>query len=150
MGAKQQVVTIKAEGDDFGKVFVITKMRAEPLEDWGARLFLGLARAKIEIPADIQDTGIVGIVRYGFSGAFSQLQIEDLRPLLAEMMSCVAIMPDVANPDFTRPLFPTDIEEVKTRLTLRKAWIELHTGFSIPDVSLTKMSGQKKPGQESS
>ena len=135
MKAKEKIVTI-TDGDDKGKMFVIQKMHAEPLEDWGLRLILGLARSGIEIPPDIERSGIAGIVRYGFSGAMSQLRIEELRPLLAEMMDCVQIIPDPKNPSFMRPLVENDIEAVSTRLYLRKEWIALHTGFSIPDITL--------------
>ena len=142
---KQLAVTITAEGDDKGKVFVITKMHAEPLEDWAMRLFLGLARSKVEIPKDIESAGLAGIVRFGFSGAMSQLHIDELRPLMAEMMACVQCIPDPANPAFARPLVPNDIEEVTTRLKLRAEWVQLHTGFSIPGVTSTSTS---MPGQK--
>ena len=144
MKPKQLVVKIDLEGDDKGKMFAILKMKAEPLEDWGARLFLGLARSKVDIPEGIEEAGIAGLLRYGLSGAFSQLHIDDLRPLLAEMMDCVQCIPDPSHPDFMRPLVENDIEEVTTRLELRADWIYLHTGFSIPGVtsSLTPASGQ--------
>jgi hypothetical protein len=137
MKPKQAYVTITDDSDDNGKMFVIEKMHAEPLEDWGMRVLLALARSKIDIPSDIESAGIAGLLRYGFTGALSQIHIEDLRPLLAEMFECIQIIPDPANRAFVRPLVSNDIEEVSTRLKLRADWIYLHTGFSIPGVTST-------------
>jgi hypothetical protein len=46
-------------------------------------------------------------------------------------MSCVQIVPDRANQQFTRVLIEDDIEEVTTRLQLRKAALMLHIDFFI-------------------
>lgn len=146
MAEKFRIVKI-VDGEDKGKVFRIEKMHAEPLEDWAFRAFLAAARSKVDIPPEIVAGGLAGMVEYGFKGLFSQLHIDELRPLLAEMFECIQIISDPAHPEFSRPLHPDDIETVSTRLKLRKEWIELHTGFSIPDVifKLTPTSGQTGP-----
>lgn len=135
MQETRRFVAITDDTDDSGKLFVIEKMHAEPLEDWGMRLLLGLARSKVDIPDGIEEGGIAGLVRYSLSGALSQISIEELRPLLKEMFACIKICPEPGNRDFSRDLVSNDIFDVKTRLKLRAHWIDLHTGFSIPGVT---------------
>jgi hypothetical protein len=60
---------------------------------------------------------------------------EDAAPLLAEMMDCVKIIPNPSEPNVMRPLVADDIEEVRTRIELRKAILELHMGFSFADAA---------------
>lgn len=152
MKPKHLVVTITAEdSDDKGKNYLITKMKAAPLEDWAMRLILALLRSGIEIPPDIVSSGFAGLVRYGLSGALSQIRIEELRELASDMMDCVTFLPDLNDRSFSRPLVDSDIEEVSTRYELRMKWAVLHTGFSTPDAPSTlKASGGMTQGQPSS
>jgi flagellar motor component MotA len=57
------------------------------------------------------------------------LKWEVAEPLLAEMWSCVQIMPDPTKPHVIRNLIEEDIEEITTRIKLRAEVWKLHTGF---------------------
>lgn len=123
-------VTIEDDGRDKGKVFVLTEMPASQAEDWAIRAFLALAHSGVELPENLEGAGMAGIAMLGFQ-ALSGVKYEELKPLLAEMFSCVRIQPDPNNSGIVRDLIEEDIEDVGTRLTLRQKVFELHTGFSI-------------------
>jgi len=130
MARQVSIVVIDAEGRDKGKRFQITEMSASQAERWAIRAFLAIAATGVEIPDDLRESGFAGIAAMGLR-ALGFLSFEAAEPLLDEMFGCIMLIPDASNPSFTRPLIETDIEEVATRLRLRSAVIELHTGFSM-------------------
>lgn len=134
MARKELIVAIDAPGRDNGRAFFIREMPAAQAESWAIRAFLAMGRAGIDIPEDISQAGLAGVARMGFKALFG-LAYDDAEPLLAEMMSCVQIIPDPKSPQVRRSLVEDDIEEVKTRLFLRAKVFELHTGFSMPAVA---------------
>jgi hypothetical protein len=129
MARREQTVAITAEGRDQGKVFVLREMPASQAEKWAARALLALAKSGVEIPDDAAQAGLAGVASIGFQ-AFGGLSWELAEPLLDEMFDCVKIQPG-DNAAVTRKLIEDDIEEVATRLKLRMALFELHTGFSM-------------------
>ncbi|MCI0152402.1 hypothetical protein KNO81_42165 [Paraburkholderia sediminicola] len=58
-----------------------------------------------------------------------RIDFHDAELLLDEMMGCVSIQPNPADPKIVRGLIPDDIEEVNTRVLLRREVFRLHTGF---------------------
>jgi hypothetical protein len=139
MARKTQTVVIEAEGRDKGKMFILTEMPPNQAEKWAFRALLALAKSGVEVPDDIASAGLAGIAALGIK-AFSGISFEDAEPLLDEMFAMVAMVPDPARPVIRRgyggvgPLIEDDIEEIKTRLRLRKELFALHTNFSIPVV----------------
>ena len=129
MARKEIQVTIQDAGRDFGKVFKIRELPSTKAEDWAIRAFMGMARAGVEIPEGVEDAGFAGIAVVGLKTVFS-MSYDDAKPLLDEMMACVSIIPDPSKPMVERALIDEDIEEVRTRLTLRKEVFDLHTNFS--------------------
>lgn len=125
---KEIDVTIDSAGRDFGKVFHLKEMPASQAEKWAVRAFLALAKANIEVPDDAATMGIAGIAMLGFK-AFGQMDFKDAEPLLDEMFRCVRRIPDPQRPSITTPLVEDDIEEIATRLRLRKEVFNLHTDF---------------------
>ena len=130
MARKVLDVTITEEGRDKGKVFQITELPASESEEWAVTLFLALAKSGIEVPEDVFDSGMAGIAVLGLR-ALNGLSIYDAKPLLAKMFTCVKIIPDPSKPLVVRALIEDDIEEVKTRMLLRKEIFMLHVNFSI-------------------
>lgn len=122
-------VTITADGRDSGKRFKLTELPAKQAEKWATRAFLALARGGIDIPADIAESGLAGIALFG-TKIFGSMKFEDAEPLLDEMMTCVEVQPDPANPNTVTPLFESSIEEISTLLKLRTEVIKLHVDFS--------------------
>ncbi len=130
MALKTKTVTITAEGRDKGKVFLLTEMPAVRAEAFAARVLGAMSRAGVELPDDVAQSGAVGLIAAG-TRAFAAIAWTDAEPLLAEMLACVQIVPDLTKPVVTRSLVESDTEEVATLLLLRGELVELHTGFSI-------------------
>ena len=136
MSRKTTRITIDQDNRDKGKSFVITEMPADRAERWALRALLAMTSAGVDVPEQATTAGMAGIASVGI-GMLSRLDFEVAAPLLAEMMSCVRI--DMGN-GVVRDLLEGDggdIEEVVTRLLLRKAVLELHLGFSIAAPRLT-------------
>lgn len=146
MARREKRVTIPSDNPDnrdAGKTFLLREMPAVQAEDWATRALLALATAGTDIPGDIEGAGMAGIAVMGVQ-ALSGLKYDDVKPLMDEMFTCVQICPDRQNPNVVRAIDGEDIEEVSTRLILRKAILELHMGFSLPGVPST--STQEMPG----
>jgi len=127
MARRKETVTIEAEGRDKGKVFVITEMPADQAERWAIRALLALAKAGVTVTDAAQ--GMAGLAAAGLA-ALGSLPYEAVGPLMAEMFSCVKYQHQPNQPlqdidDGER----SQIEEVATRLELRKRIFKLHTGF---------------------
>ena len=133
---KTATVTIDAEGRDQGKVFFLTEMSAADAERWALRALFALMNTGVEIPDDIAESGMAGIASLGLS-AITKLPYEAAEPLLADMWACVQFIPDPSKPQVKRFLMDEDIEEVATRLKLRKEVFDLHTGFFTSAASST-------------
>jgi hypothetical protein len=134
MPRRTETITISIEGRDKGKVFVLTEMSATQAEKWATRVFLALGQSGIEVPDDIANAGLAGMATLSMR-ALVGIPWHLAEPLLDEMMSCVALMPNPARPMtlISGPLLDDQIEEVSTRLKLREEVISLHLGFSLAE-----------------
>lgn len=142
MGRKTDVVTITDEGRDKGKQFLLKEMSASQAEKWAVKLFLALSRSGVDIPDDVAKAGFAGVAALGFK-MLGEMHFADAEPLLDEMFQCVQFMPNPHKPEIVRPLIDLggdgdDIEEVKTRITLRSAIFNLHASFFI-DAARSKL-----------
>lgn len=126
---KTTTVTIDSQGRDHGKTFLLREMPASQAEKWAMRAFLGLAKSGATVPDGISEAGMAGIATLGF-GVFSGITFDLLEPLLDEMFECVSLIPDPSRPQVVRALIEDDIEEIGTRLRLRKEVFALHVDFS--------------------
>ena len=120
--------TVTDEGRDQGKVFVLTEMPASRAESWAMRALLALMAGGVEVPPGFDRMGMAAMAEMGIK-ALVGLKWEVAEPLLAEMWSCVQIMPDPTKPHVIRNLIEEDIEEITTRIKLRAEVWKLHTGF---------------------
>ena len=125
---KTSTYTETADNRDKGKVFKLEEMSADQAEAWALKAFFAIMNAGIEVPDNLADLGFAGIATAGLN-ALGKVDYETARPLLDEMMTCIQIIPDPAKPNVARALFPGDIEEVATKLKLRKAVFDLHVAF---------------------
>jgi hypothetical protein len=128
MARQTKTVNITAKGRDKGKAFLLTEMPAAKAEKWAARAFLALAKAGVDIPENIASAGLAGIASVGLK-ALGGMDFPDAELLLDEMWTCIQIIPDPSRPEVVRALIEDDIEEVTTRLLLRKEVFTLHTSF---------------------
>jgi len=131
MARKTSVVTITEEGRDQGKIFQLTEMSATQTEKFATRLFLAMAKSGLEIPDGLAQSGIAGLASLGLK-ALAGINFIEAEPLLDEMMICIKIIPDASRPEVVRALVESDIEEITTRLLLRKELFYLHVNFSRP------------------
>jgi hypothetical protein len=142
----KKTLTIAAKNRDQGKTFLITELPAALGEDWAIRALRLAQRSGADIPGGLS-SGMAGVAALGILAVLEGTDnINELRPLFKEMMACVQIMTDLKT-QFTRPLVEdaadddnNDIQEISTRVLLRKEWLDLHLDFSIADAlsELTK------------
>lgn len=123
-------VIIQDDNRDKGKRFKITEMSAHGAEEWAIRAIFAMMNAGIDIPDDAESSGFAGIASMGLQ-ALGKVPFEQAKPLLDSMMECVQIMPNPNDSTIIRNLIDDDIEEISTRIRLRKAIWDLHTDFFI-------------------
>jgi len=130
MARKTETIVIEDEGRDKGKVFVITELSSYAAEKWALRALLALTKAGFELPDGAQSAGMAGMASVGFE-ALGNLDFDVAEPLLDEMWQCIKFKPsEGAMPRAVLQGDNGDIEEVKTRISLRMAVFKLHVGFS--------------------
>lgn len=127
-------VRTEMPGDrDNGKTFVLTEMDAYAGQDWALRALLALAASGVTLSEGALTTGMAGLATFGVT-ALLQAPYGALKPLLDEMLAQAKYAHEPNNPK--HPLTAIGpgpncpIEEIKTFLTLQKALLLLHTGFS--------------------
>jgi len=134
---KTHTIVIDAEGRDKGKMFILNEMSATQAEKWAARALLAMAKSGMEVPDDIATAGLAGVAALGIK-ALGGMSFADAEPLLDEMFAMVSFIPDPSNPIIKRgysgvgPLIEDDIEEISTRIRLRKEIFFLHVNFTMP------------------
>jgi hypothetical protein len=127
---------------DEGKKFLITEMSSYTSEKWAARALNMLLASGLEVPEVAASAGMAGLASVAGASllaGFKGLSWGLVEPLLDEMMTCVSvsvpIRPEPGKPSAFRGLLEDaeDIEELSTRLRLRKEIMELHLGFTWAD-----------------
>lgn len=129
---KELVLVIDAKNRDQAKSFKITEMSADAAERWALRAGFALMNSGVDIPELEDGLSMADLAQLGLKSmleAFSKLTYEQAAPLLDEMMACVEFIPDPSKPKVVRSLMSEDIEEVSTRLKLRKAVWDIHVDF---------------------
>jgi hypothetical protein len=156
---KTKLVSIAAENRDRGKTFLLTEMSPIKAEKWATRALIAIARSgSAEMPPgfkeELEGAGFAGIAALG-ARALTTIDYAEAEPLLDEMMTCAAFVPDTTKLDqmtqlpIVRPMIADDIEEVSTILLLRSEVIDLHMGFS-PAAFLSAIGAAAKAGMKSS
>lgn len=134
MSRKTKTIVIESEGRDKGKMFHITELPASQGEAWATRALFVMMNCGVEVPDDLLSAGLAGIAAIGIK-SLAKVPYELAKPLFDEMMECIAVVPDPKQPLVKRgyggvgPMIEDDIEEISTRLQLRKAVLELHIDF---------------------
>ncbi|WP_176077499.1 hypothetical protein [Burkholderia dolosa] len=123
--ARKTTTFIATDGRDDGKRFLITEMPASKSEEWAARALFAAMSCGVEIPDEVAGAGLAGVAALGVK-MLSRVPFEMVKPLFDEMMDCVQYEFEPGRPGGARALIETDIEEVATRLKLRKAVLDLH------------------------
>lgn len=128
MARLESTLTIPSDdpGRDKGKSYFIREVPADQGERFAIRMFFALTNAGAIIPEDIQDRGLAGLAFMGYE-ALANLKWEMVAHLFAEMFDCVEFIPDIRNPQVKLSITTEGaIEEISTRLKLRKAIFALH------------------------
>lgn len=121
-------------GRDKDKVYRLTEMPASRGERWAVRVLMAMARAGHSVSGGTQG-GMMALAQFAV-GAFLTMSWADAEPLLEEMMSCVSVVHDPSYPENTRVLLEDDVEEIPTRIMIRKEVLKLHLNFSKVAVDL--------------
>lgn len=128
MGRKTKEITITDEASrDNGRKYLITEMPASQCEKWALRVLSTLVKGGFD-PSLVGDAGgdMEKLVRAGLETVLGKIDFYDMEPLLDEMMACVQA---VSTAGIARKLVEEDIEEIKTRLALRREVFALHVDF---------------------
>ncbi len=144
--ARKETTFVAETGRDLGKQFLITEMSASQAENWAFQVILAVGNAGIEIPEGLASQGMSGLMAIGYMNLL-KIPFDAAKPLLDEMMNCVQIIPSA---NIKRKLVEEDIEEVGTRLQLRKATWNLHMDFFLNESKSTSESEAQEVMQESS
>lgn len=144
MARKTANYRVPTEGRDQGKLFVITEMSSAQAEAWATRALLALIGSNTDIPENVGELGMAGLAELGLR-SLASLKWEVAAPLLEEMLQCVQFIPDPNKTHIARPLIDDDIEEVATRLALRREWWNLHMGFL--QAVVPSLSGELQPAK---
>jgi hypothetical protein len=129
-----EVMIPEEEGNrDKGKLFIITELPASQSEMWALRVFQALAKSGVDIGDVDASSGMAGIAFMGIK-AVAGMNFSEAQVLMEEMFRCIKIAPNPGDHGVMRAVIEEDIEEVSTRLLLRRKVLELHTGFSFPGV----------------
>jgi hypothetical protein len=128
MARKVSYFEVKDEGRDKGKVFELTEMSASAAEQWALRAILAIGRSGVEVPEGIEKAGMSAIAAFGLN-LVMKLPMDEANVLMGQMFDCVKVIPDISKRQITRSLIEDDIEEVATRIKLRKAVFDLHVDF---------------------
>lgn len=135
MTRKTTTITIAKDGRDKGKSFVLTELPADQGERWGIRALLALAASGANVTPEMIAGGMASLATFGIT-ALLGVPWEMLEPLLDEMWECVQYRHSPAIPLQSIDVgINSQIEEIETRFALRVAVLQLHMGFSIPEVS---------------
>ena len=144
--ARKETTFVAETGRDLGKQFLITEMSASQAENWAFQVILAVGNAGIEIPEGLASQGMSGLMAIGYMNLL-KIPFDAAKPLLDEMMNCVQIIPSA---NIKRKLVEEDIEEVATRLQLRKSVWNLHMDFFLNESKSTLESEAQETMQESS
>lgn len=136
MPRKEKTIVIATDGRDKGKMFHITELSSSQSEAWATRALFTMMNCGVEVPDDLLSAGLAGIAAIGIK-SLSKVPYEMAKPLFDEMMDCVAFVPDPKQPAVrlgragVGPMTEDSIEEVSTRLQLRRAVLDLHMDFFL-------------------
>ena len=145
---KTENFTVTDEGRDHNKTFILTEWPASRAEAWAIRALLALGAANVEVPDGVLNDGMAGLAAIGLKKLFA-LPYSAAGPLLDELMECVTVMPDARRPQVKRALVEEDIEEIRTRLTLKWQVLKLHIDFTIAG-GLSNLGGKTPAAAKSS
>ncbi len=132
-----EIVTIEAEGRDAGKVFRVSPMSIAQTTRWVLAVVAALSRGGLELQEgnDLAIRLLKAIVR---------APDKEVMRLANELFSSIRFIPDPGNPTRSRPVTDDDMEEVATRLILRRAAIMLSLDLSYP----SRRRALQQAGQE--
>jgi hypothetical protein len=108
---------------DHGREYLLTEMAADEAEWWAFQVLQALLGSESEIDFNAP---LAQMARQGLA-ALGKLPPDKAKPLLEQMMTCVKVKLPGTNE--SREMLVGDIEEVKTRVLIRKEVFELHISF---------------------
>lgn len=129
---KQVTVVCPHDGADKGKRFVITRMSAVAADRWGRHCMQAAASSGGDIAGVAQGGGLAAVAAAGI-GIFAAMDPARMDELIDQLLQCVQMQPDPANPAMLLPWAVVSageqIEEIPTIGWLQKEAFVLHVDF---------------------
>lgn len=124
------------ENRDAGKVFIVTEVDAVTAEEWGLRAIMAIGTGGIVVPPELANAGLFGVVLVGYQALMGARE-DAVLPLWREMLpACVKLRHAQTKDHATEePFHRFMVEEVSTLLALRQAVMEIHTGFTLAELT---------------
>lgn len=123
-------VTISAPGRDQGKTFILTEMPPYEGEIWATQAIELIRQARNEPPSEAE--GMQALAASKAKGVTPQVARALQDPSLDGMWKYVAFQPKDSDAP-PQKLRDDHIEEWRTRLALRVAFLNFHTDFFSPE-----------------
>ena len=147
MARTTKLFEIITEGSrDKGKLFLITEASPVQGDRWAMRALFALMNVGAEMPGDDAGAGLLGLLAFVSSNpegallTLAKVKFEVAEPLLAELLTCVQLIPDKSRPDIVRRVLESDIEEITTFAALRVEVMKLHASV-FPRAALSNSTG---------
>ncbi|QCE34683.1 hypothetical protein FAI40_04725 [Acetobacteraceae bacterium] len=126
---RKSIEYLVEEGDDKGKVFVITRMSAFEADEWASDLIHALSKAESKLRDTGSKMGMASLegMTIDLLGA---LDPKDRKKAFADLLACCKIKRDPRNPlvEATK-ILEVDIEDPMTFIHLREKALSLHVDF---------------------
>ncbi|MXV35734.1 MULTISPECIES: phage tail assembly chaperone [unclassified Saccharibacter] len=114
------------EGNDAGKVFIITRMPAFTADRWARNVVRALARSGARTPREALESGIAGLSGQSMA-LFGHLTDDECDAAFQGLMNCVKIQRDPKTEP--APLIEADIQDANTLSELRTEAFKLNMDF---------------------
>ena len=131
MARLEKIIEIKGGRDD-GKLFKVTELPPMRSYKWVLRAIKMLASSGIELPHGTESLGIAGLAGIDFKELASNIDWNELEPLLDELMVCVTRIPNPDDQTIARPVIASDIEDALTFAKLQQEAFFIHVNFYPP------------------
>lgn len=142
--ARKQTTFTATDGRDNGKLYLLTELPAADAEDWAMRALFAMVNAGVDIPDEMLGAGLAGLAALGIK-ALTKVPYDAAKPLIDTLMQCVQFVPNPRDHRTARALMTDDdIEEVATRVKLKKAILDLHMDF-FRDAARLEQAAQAAP-----
>lgn len=115
-----------ADGEDMGKVFIITRMSAFAADKWACHVVRSLVRAGAKVPDSALEGGMISLTGSAVQ-IFGEMSDDDCDKAFEGLMACCQIK---RSPNaMPSKIIDADIQDARTIFNLRVEAFKLHVDF---------------------